>query len=235
MSVATISKLSNVQVAGRAISVPYHTNVGFPFPNDLQTLVDLTVQRLVQQAAPLLSPSADVSLDPLFPLADIGAANSPTKYTDAVVANNYKDDWTITQQFTAPATSGSVTAFAFRTKADGMALGIGAVLLDGTAVKAIRHIHFYRQMSQTKLVYTADVGAGAISLQNYPYYYVPLGTTIIVKPGEELAVVAVYSESYLTSATASASASSSASVTFKMQMLPSVKLVAKVNSTYSLT
>jgi hypothetical protein len=234
MSVATISKLSNVQVAGGTISVPYHTNVGFPFPNDLQTLVDLTVQRLVQQAAPLLSPSADVSLDPLFPLSDIGAANSPTKYTDAVVANNYKDDWTITQQFTAPATSGSVTAFAFRTKADGMALGIGAVLLDSTAVKAIRHIHFYRQMSQTKLVYTADVG-GAISLQNYPYYYVPLGTTIIVKPGEELAVVAVYSESYLTSTTASASSSAPVTVTFKMQMLPSVKLVAKVNSAYSLT
>jgi hypothetical protein len=234
MSVATISKLSNVQVAGKAISVPYHTNVGFPFPNDLQTLVDLTVQRLVQQAAPLLSPTADVSLDPLFPLADIGAANSPTKYTDAVVANNYKDDWTITQQFTAPATSGSVTAFAFRTKADGMALGIGAVLLDSTAVKAIRHIHFYRQMSQTKLVYTADVG-GAMSLQNYPYYYVPLGTTIIVKPGEELAVVAVFSESYLTSTTASASSTAPVTIQFKMQMLPSVKLVAKVNSAYSLT
>jgi len=233
MSVATISKLSNVQVAGQAISVPYHTNVGFPFPNDLQALIDLTVQRLVQQSASLLSPSADVSLDPLFPQSDIGTANNPTKYTDAVSANNYKDDWTITQQFTAPATSGSVTAFAFRTKADGMALGIGAVLLDSTAVKAIRHIHFYRQMSQTKLVYTVGVADGAIGLQNYPYYYVPLGTTIIVKPGEELAVVAVYSESYLSSATASASANAPVTVTFKMQMLPSVKLVAKVNSAYS--
>lgn len=212
-------------------SVSYHVNVGQPYLADVIYAEEQAVQALLDNYRLVANSPADVTLDPLFPLTDIGTPTAPSKFTDAVSANNYKDDWTLTFQFTSPTTSYKADAFGFRIKADAMVLAFGAVLLDAEAVKALRHINIYRALNKQRLAYTVDV-ARATTCDSCPYYYVPLGAKLVVRPSEEVVVELVFSESYIAQKTAGASATAPVNVAIKVQLLPSVKLIPKASSAY---
>jgi hypothetical protein len=221
------SIMSKIVQAG----VSYHVNAGQPYLADVVYAEDQAIQALLDNYGLVASNPADVTIDPLFPLTDIGTPTAPSKFTDAVSANNYKDDWTLAFQFTAPATSYKADAFGFRVKADAMVLAFGAILLDAEAVKALRHINIYRALNKQRLAYTVDV-ARATTCDSCPYYYIPFGAKLVVRPAEEVVVELVFSENYITQKTASASTNSPVNVAIKVQLLPSVKLIPKASSAY---
>jgi hypothetical protein len=224
MSVSAVSK-----IVQRGIS--YHVNVGQPYLADVVYAEEQAIQALLDNYHLVANSPADVTIDPLLPLTDIGTPGAPSKFTDAVTVNNYKDDWTLTFQFVSPDTSFKADAFGFRVKADAAVFAFGAVLLDAEAVKAIRHINIYRALNKQRLAYTVDV-ARATTCDSCPYFYVPFGARLIVRPSEELVVELVFSESYITQKTANASGTSPVNVTVKVQLLPSVKLIPKASSAY---
>ncbi|MEM3457542.1 hypothetical protein [Thermofilum sp.] len=221
------SIMSKIVQAG----VSYHVNVGQPYLADVIYAEEQAVQALLDNYRLVANSPADVTLDPLFPLTDIGTPTAPSKFTDAVSANNYKDDWTLAFQFTSPTTSYKADAFGFRIKADAMVLAFGAVLLDAEAVKALRHINIYRALNKQRLAYTVDVSR-ATTCDSCPYYYVPLGAKLVVRPSEEVVVELVFSESYIEQKTAGASGTAPVNVAIKVQLLPSVKLIPKASSAY---
>jgi hypothetical protein len=211
--------------------ISYHVNVGQPYLADVVYAEEQAVQALLDSYRLVANSPAEAVIDPLLPLTDIGTPDAPSKFTDAVRANNYKDDWTLTFQFTSPVTSYKADAFGFRVKAGAMVLAFGAVLLDAEAVKALRHINIYRALNKQRLAYTIDV-ARAITCDSCPYYYVPFGARLVVRPSEEVVVELIFSESYITQKTAGASAAAPANVTIKVQLLPAVKLIPKASSAY---
>jgi len=221
------SIMSKIVQAG----VSYHVNAGQPYLADVIYAEEQAVQALLDNYRLVANSPADVTLDPLFPLTDIGTPTAPSKFTDAVSANNYKDDWTLAFKFTSPATSYKADAFGFRIKADAMVLAFGAVLLDAEAVKALRHINIYRALNKQRLAYTVDVSR-ATTCDSCPYYYVPLGAKLVVRPSEEVVVELVFSESYIAQKTAGASDAAPVNVAIKVQLLPSVKLIPKASSAY---
>jgi hypothetical protein len=224
MSLALANRLTSA-------GVDYHVNVGFAYIGDVQAIEQEAIEKLLQNIKLIAPNGSDAVIDPLFPLTDIGTPTAPSKFVDAVAANNYRDDWTLTYRFTSPVSSFKGDAFAFRVKADAMVLAFGAVLLDQEAVNAIRHINIYKQMNKQRLVYTVDVSR-AVSAEGLPYYFVPFGAVLLVKPSEEVAVELIFSEKYLTEKTAGASGTTPVDVTIKMQLLPSVKLIPKASSAY---
>jgi hypothetical protein len=211
--------------------ISYHVNAGQPYLADVIYAEEQAVQALLDNYRLIANSPADVTIDPLLPLTDIGTPTAPSKFTDAVSANNYKDDWTLTFQFTSPTTSYRADAFGFRVKADAAVFAFGAVLLDAEAVKALRHINIYRALNKQRLAYTVDV-ARATTCDSCPYFYVPLGARLVVRPSEEVVVELVFSESYLAEKTGEASTTTPANVTVKVQLLPSVKLIPKASSAY---
>lgn len=219
------SIMSKIVQAG----VSYHVNVGQPYLADVIYAEEQAVQALLDNYSLVANSPAEVTLDPLFPLTDIGTPTAPSKFTDAVSANNYKDDWTLAFQFTSPTTSYKADAFGFRIKADAMVLAFGAVLLDAEAVKALRHINIYRALNKQRLAYTVDVSR-ATTCDSCPYYYVPLGARLVVRPSEEVVVELVFSESYIEQKIAGARGT--VNVAIKVQLLPSVKLIPKASSAY---
>jgi hypothetical protein len=221
------SIMSKIVQAG----ISYHVNAGQPYLADVIYAEEQAVQALLDNYRLVANSPADVTIDPLFPLTDIGTPTAPSKFTDAVSENNYKDDWTLAFQFTSPATSYKADAFGFRVKADAMVLAFGAVLLDAEAVKALRHINIYRALNKQRLAYTVDV-ARATTCDSCPYYYVPLGAKLIVRPSEEIVLELVFSETYITQKTAGASSAAPVNVAIKVQLLPSVKLIPKASSAY---
>jgi hypothetical protein len=198
---------------------------------DLVYFEEQAVQALLDNYKLVANSPADVTLDPLFPLTDIGTPTAPSKFTDAVSANNYRDDWTLTFQFTSPTTSYRADAFGFRVKADAMVLAFGALLLDAEAVKALRHINIYRALNKQRLMYTVDASR-VTTCDSCPYYYVPLGARLVVRPSEEVVMELVFSESYITQKTAGASATAPVDVAIKVQLLPATKLIPRASSAY---
>jgi hypothetical protein len=223
----SMSIMSRIAQSG----VSYHVNVGQPYLADVIYAEEQAIQALLDNYRLVANSPADVVIDPLLPLTDIGTPTAPSKFTDAVSANNYKDDWTLTFRFTSPVTAYKDDAFGFRVKADAAVLAFGAVLLDAEAVKALRHINIYRALNKQRLAYTIDV-ARATTCDSCPYYYVPLGARLVVRPSEEVVVELVFSESYIMQKTASATATSPVEVTIKVQLLPPVKLIPKASSAY---
>lgn len=225
MSASIMSKIVHAGVS-------YHVNVGQPYLADVIYAEEQAVQALLDNYSLVANSPAEVTLDPLFPLTDIGTPTAPSKFTDAVSANNYKDDWTLAFQFTSePTTSYKADAFGFRIKADAMVLAFGAVLLDAEAVKALRHINIYRALNKQRLAYTVDVSR-ATTCDSCPYYYVPLGAKLVVRPSEEVVVELLFSESYIEQKMAHARGTATANVAIKVQLLPSVKLIPKASSAY---
>ena len=224
MSTSIISRIAQSGIS-------YHVNIGQPYLADVIYAEEQAVQTLLDNYRLVANSPADVTIDPLFPLTDIGTPTAPSKFTDTVSANNYKDDWTLTFQFTSPTNSYKADAFGFRVKADAMVLAFGAVLLDAEAVKALRHINIYRALNKQRLAYTVDV-ARATTCDSCPYFYVPLGAKLVVRPSEEVVVELIFSESYITQKTAGASATAPANVAIKVQLLPAVKLIPKASSAY---
>jgi hypothetical protein len=211
--------------------ISYHVNVGQPYLADVAFFEEQAIQALLDNYRLVANSPAEAVIDPLLPLSDIGTPGAPSKFTDAVSANNYKDDWTLTFRFTSPTTSFKTDAFGFRVKADAMVLAFGAVLLDAEAVKALRHINIYRALNKQRFAYTVDISR-AITCDSCPYFYIPIGARLVVRPSEELVVELVFSESYLEQKTANASSANPVDVTVKVQLLPSVKLIPKASSAY---
>jgi hypothetical protein len=222
MSVSTVSRIIQTGIS-------YHVNVGQPYIADVIYFEEQAIQALLDNYRLVANTPAEVVIDPLLPLTDIGTPGAPSKFVDTVSANNYRDDWTLTFQFTSPTTSFKADAFGFRVKADAMVLAFGALLLDAETVRAIRHINIYRALNKQRLAYTIDVSR-ATTCDSCPYFYVPLGARLVVRPSEEIVVELVFSESYLAQKTASARGDNPVSVTVKVQLLPSVKLIPKASS-----
>jgi hypothetical protein len=224
MSVSIMSKIAQAGIS-------YHVNVGHPYLADVIYAEEQAIQALLDNYRLVANSPADVVIDPLLPLTDIGTPAASSKFTDAVSTNNYRDDWTLTFQFTSPVTSFKADAFGFRVKADAMVLAFGAILLDAEAVKALRHINIYRALNKQRFAYTVDVSR-ATTCDSCPYFYVPLGARLVVRPSEEIVVELVFSESYLEQKTANASSANPVNDTIKVQLLPSVKLIPKASSAY---